>query len=233
MTRGLGLLREDERMVRNVGWRQSHSSFLIETSSESKGGQEMNINRRGTLGLLGAAVALPGAAWSQATGDETENHLKEALDAGHAPGLVGLVAHGKELRTIVLGRMAIDGPPMQRDSIFRIASMTKPVTAVATMMLVADGKLKLDEPVERLLAELADRKVLRNLDGPVDDTVPAKRAITVEDLLTFRAGYGLLLVPPDTYPVQKDRQCRARGDGKAAAAAGPAGVEDVLPHPRA
>ncbi|MCT7664071.1 serine hydrolase domain-containing protein [Shinella kummerowiae] len=164
----------------------------------------MTINRRETLGLLGAAVALPGAAWSQATENEMEAHLEEALEAGHAPGLVGLLAQGKDVRTIVLGRMAVDGPPMQRDSIFRIASMTKPVTTVATMMLVADGKLKLDEPVDRLLPELVDRKVLRSLDGPVDDTVPARRAITVEDLLTFRAGYGLLLVPPGTYPVQKD-----------------------------
>jgi CubicO group peptidase (beta-lactamase class C family) len=164
----------------------------------------MNVNRREALGLLGTAMALPGAAWSQAGGNEMETHLKVALDAGHAPGLVGLVAHGTEVRPAVLGRMAVDGPPMQRDSIFRIASMTKPITAVATMMLVADGKLKLDEPVDRLLPELADRKVLRSLDGPVDDTVPAKRGITVEDLLTFRAGYGLLLFPPDTYPVQKD-----------------------------
>lgn len=167
----------------------------------------MKLNRRETLELLGAsgaAMTMPGMARSQAGGNELRDHLEDALDAGHAPGLVGLVAHRKEVRTAVLGRIAVDGPPMQRDSIFRIASMTKPVTAVATMMLVADGKLKLDEPVDRLLPELADRKVLRSLEGPVDDTVPARRAITVEDLLTFRAGYGLLLVPPGTYPVQKD-----------------------------
>jgi CubicO group peptidase (beta-lactamase class C family) len=167
----------------------------------------VKINRRETLGLLGAsgaAMVMPGMARSHAGANKLRDHLEEALDAGHAPGLVGLVAHGRDVRTVVLGRMAIDGPAMQRDSIFRIASMSKPVTAVATMMLVADGKLKLDEPVDRLLPELADRKVLRSLEGPVDDTVPAKRAITVEDLLTFRAGYGLLLVPPDTYPVQKD-----------------------------
>ncbi len=166
----------------------------------------MKLNRRETLELAGAsaaAIALPGAARSHAAGSGLKEHLEDALHGGYAPGLVGLVAHGSEVKTVVLGRMAIDGAPMQRDSIFRIASMSKPVTAAATMMLVADGKLKLEEPVDRLLPELADRKVLRTLEGPVDDTVPAKRAITVEDLLTFRAGYGLLLVPPGTYPVQK------------------------------
>jgi CubicO group peptidase (beta-lactamase class C family) len=125
------------------------------------------------------------------------------MSAGHAPGLVGLVARGDQVQIIVLGQMAVDGPPMQRDSIFRIASMSKPVTAAATMLVIADGKLKLDEPVDRLLPELANRQVLRSLEGPVDDTVPAQRPITVEDLLTYRLGWGLILEPPGTYPVQK------------------------------
>ena len=100
--------------------------------------------------------------------------------------------------------MALNGAPMQRDSIFRIASMSKPVTAAAAMLLIADGKLKLDEPVDRLLPELANRQVLRSLEGPVDDTVPARRPITVEDLLTYRLGWGLFLQPPGTYPIQKE-----------------------------
>jgi CubicO group peptidase (beta-lactamase class C family) len=81
--------------------------------------------------------------------------------------------------------------PMRRDTIFRIASMTKPVTAVATMLLVEDGVIALDDPVERWLPELADRRVLRRIDGPIDETVPAKRPITVRDLLTFVLGFGL------------------------------------------
>ena len=76
---------------------------------------------------------------------------------------------------------------MQRDSIFRIASMTKPVTAVAAMILVEECRLRLDDPVDRWLPELADRKVLRTIDATIDDTVPAKRAITLRDLLTFRS----------------------------------------------
>jgi CubicO group peptidase (beta-lactamase class C family) len=93
--------------------------------------------------------------------------------------------------------------PMRRDTIFRIASMTKPVTAAAAMILVEEGKLRLDEPVDRWLPELADRKVLRALDSPLDDTVPAKRAITLRDLLTFRLGLGAVMAPPDQYPIQQ------------------------------
>src|SRR5436190_16467189 len=92
--------------------------------------------------------------------------------------------------------MAFDADrPMRRDTIFRIASMTKPILATATMQLVEAGALTLEEPVDRLLPELAGRRVLRRLDGPLDDTVPAGRPITIEDLLTFRLGHGLLIGP--------------------------------------
>lgn len=166
----------------------------------------MKFNRREALSLTGGAVmaaALPCAAWSQTGEDQMTANLQNAIAAGHAPGLVGLVARGDDVHVVTLGQMAFDGPAMQRDSIFRIASMTKPVTAVATLMLIEDGTLKLDDPVETLLPELADRHVLRRLDGPVDDTVPAARPITVEDLLTFRCGWGLILEPPGTYPIQQ------------------------------
>jgi CubicO group peptidase (beta-lactamase class C family) len=79
---------------------------------------------------------------------------------------------------------------MQPDTIFRLASMTKPITAVATMMLVEECKLRLDDPVDAWLPELQDRKVLRSPASELDDTVPANRAITLRDLLTFRCGYG-------------------------------------------
>jgi CubicO group peptidase (beta-lactamase class C family) len=164
------------------------------------------IDRRAILRLLAAsavATALPRHAYSLTGVSELDANLEKALKAGHAPGLVGLVARGDDIHVAALGRMAVDGPPMQRDSIFRIASMSKPITASATMMLVADGKLKLEEPVDRLLPELADRRVLRRLEGPVDDTVPARRAITVEDLLTFRLGWGLITKLPGIYPIQK------------------------------
>jgi CubicO group peptidase (beta-lactamase class C family) len=118
------------------------------------------------------------------------------------PGAVWLVARGDEVTVDTVGMTSIDGSaPMRRDTIFRIASMTKPVTATAVMMLVEDGKLSLDAPAERWLPEIADRRVLRRIDGPLDDTVPARRAITVRDLLTFTLGFGLLF--DDTLPIQR------------------------------
>jgi CubicO group peptidase (beta-lactamase class C family) len=92
---------------------------------------------------------------------------------------------------------------MRRDTIFRISSMTKPITAVATMILVEECKVRLDEPVDRLLPELAERQVLKRLEGQLDDTVPANRPITVRDLLTFRMGFGQVMAPPDAYPILK------------------------------
>lgn len=121
--------------------------------------------------------------------------LHEILDAhvskGPVPGAVGLVAKGDRTEVRAVGSADIEGTaPMARDSIFRIASMTKPIVAAAVMMLVEEGRIALDEPVGRWLPELASPKVLRTPSGPLDDVVPATRPITVSDLLTFRAGYG-------------------------------------------
>ena len=125
------------------------------------------------------------------------------VEAGDMPGLVTLVSRRGEVHVDPIGKMALGGAPMRRDSIFRIASMTKPVTAVAAMILVEECKLRLDDAVDRWLPELADRKVLRTFDAAIDDTVPAKRPITLRDLLTFRLGYGMIPVFPDRYPIQK------------------------------
>lgn len=117
--------------------------------------------------------------------------LQRHVDSGYTPGIVALVQHAGRDHVEVLGNLAFDGPlPMARDTIFRLASMTKPITAVAAMILVEECRLRLDDPVDPWLPELANRRVLRTLDGPLDDTVPAQRQITVRDLLTFRAGYG-------------------------------------------
>ena len=105
--------------------------------------------------------------------------------------MVAWVSRGDQTHVLTVGAMAIGGRPIARDSIFRIASMTKPITSVAAMMLVEEGKLRLDEPIDRLVPELADRRVLMRMDGPLDDTVPAHRPITVEDVLSFRLGWGL------------------------------------------
>jgi CubicO group peptidase (beta-lactamase class C family) len=120
------------------------------------------------------------------------------------PGLVALVARGEHVHVDALGKLAVDGPPVWRDSLFRISSTTKPVTAAATLALVAEGRLDLDEPVGRLLPELASPRVLRTMSGPLDDTVPARRPITTRDLLTFTFGFGSSLeqfLAPEPWPV--------------------------------
>ena len=124
------------------------------------------------------------------------------VERGEVPGLVTLVSRRGEVHVDAIGTQALADPaPMRRDTIFRISSMTKPITAAATMILVEECKLRLDEPVDRWLPELAERKVLKRLDGPLDDTMPAKRPITVRDLLTFRMGFGQMMAPPDAYPI--------------------------------
>jgi CubicO group peptidase (beta-lactamase class C family) len=109
------------------------------------------------------------------------------------PGLVALVARGDEVHVETLGALSIGGAPVARDSLFRISSTTKPITAAATLAVIAEGLIGLDEPVDRLLPELAGRRVLRRMDGPLDETVPASRAITTRDLLTFTFGFGMVL----------------------------------------
>lgn len=118
------------------------------------------------------------------------------VERGEFPGIVTLVARGDDVRVEAIGATAFDGGvPMRRDTIFRIASLTKPVLAAATMILVEDNVIDLEEPVDRLLPELAGRRVLARVDGPLDETVPAHRPATVEDLLTLRNGFGTLIEP--------------------------------------
>ena len=96
------------------------------------------------------------------------------------------------------------GGRFERTSLFRIASTTKPITAAATLALVREGLLELDEPVDRLLPELADRRVLRRMDGALDDTVPAEAPVTVRGLLTFTFGFGMameMFMAPEPWPV--------------------------------
>lgn len=124
--------------------------------------------------------------------------------AGRMPGLVALVACGDDVHVDAIGSPSFaSGTPMARHAIFRIASLTKPVTAAATMSLVEEGTLRLDEPVDEFLPELAGRRVLRAIDAELDDTVPASRPITLEDLLSFRLGFGSVLAPPGSYPIQR------------------------------
>ncbi len=116
--------------------------------------------------------------------------LARHVDAGRVPGLVAAVSRHGATHVETMGALEVGGGAMPPDALVRISSMTKPVTAVATLLLLEDCVLGLDDPVDELLPELADRRVVRTIDAPVDDTVPAVRPITVRDLLTFRMGFG-------------------------------------------
>jgi CubicO group peptidase (beta-lactamase class C family) len=112
---------------------------------------------------------------------------------GRVPGAVALIATPDGRREVVTGgTRSVGGEPMTRDTLFRIASITKPIVAAATMVLVERGHLALDDEVRRWLPELAAPQVLRSPTGPLDDVVPAERAITVRDLLTFQSGHGFI-----------------------------------------
>ena len=108
------------------------------------------------------------------------------------PGHVALVACGEEVHVETHGTLSIGGAPVGRDSIFRIASTSKPITAAATLALIDEGLFALDEPIAGVIPELAEPRVLRRHDGALEDTVPAERAITVRDLLTFTFGSGAM-----------------------------------------
>src|SRR5580765_4921444 len=109
--------------------------------------------------------------------------LKTTVESGCVPGAAALVAHGEEVEVAGAGEV-------EPESIVRIASITKPITAAGVMLLVDDGLVELDDPIARWLPELASPRVVRTPESAIDDVVPAARPITVEDLLTFRAGWG-------------------------------------------
>jgi CubicO group peptidase (beta-lactamase class C family) len=132
--------------------------------------------------------------------------LAARVDRGEFPGVVTLVARDDDVEVDAIGVTAFGGDvPMRRDTVFRIASLTKPIVAAATMILVEDDVIELEEPVTRLLPEMAGQRVLARIDGPLDETVPLRRPVTIEDLLTFRMGFGLITEPEfdPPYPINR------------------------------
>lgn len=121
---------------------------------------------------------------------ENRSSIDQAVEAGLLAGAVTLVWHrGEVLQVNTIGHRDVEAKlPMRDATIFRIASMTKPVTVAAAMALADEGTLTLSDPITRWLPELADMRVLENPTGPLDQTVPAQRPITVEDLMTHRSG---------------------------------------------
>jgi CubicO group peptidase (beta-lactamase class C family) len=121
--------------------------------------------------------------------------MQSHVDAGSIAGVVTLVhRHGETVHSDVLGWQDEEAKiPMRRDTLFRIASMTKPIVSVAALMLVEEGKLRLGEPVDKFLPELAKCKVLRSPGAALADVYDAPRPITLKDLLLHRAGIPYLL----------------------------------------
>jgi CubicO group peptidase (beta-lactamase class C family) len=141
--------------------------------------------------------------------------LSGHIERKQMPGLVALVSHNDDVHIETLGTLYFDIPvPMQRDTIFRIASITKIVVAVAAMILVEECRIRLDDPIDPWIPELADRRVVKSLSSELDETVPAHHAITLRDLLTYRMGFGSIMAMPGTYPIQRlIREYRIGGDG--------------------
>ena len=131
---------------------------------------------------------------------DNRSSIDQAVEAGLLSGAVTAVWHrGEVVNLNEIGYRDVQaGLPMRRDTIFRIASMTKPVTVAAAMTLIDEGKLALSDPITRWVPELADVRVLVDPTGPLDHTVPAQRPITIDDLMTHRAGlaYSFSVVGP-------------------------------------
>jgi CubicO group peptidase (beta-lactamase class C family) len=131
--------------------------------------------------------------------------LERHVDTGFVPGAVGVVARRGEVHIEATGNLAFEGAgsgtPMAADTICRLGSMTKPVVAACAMTLVEDCTLRLDDPVDEFLPELAGVRVLADPDGPLEETVPANRSVTLRDLLTFTFGTGIVPAEPGTIPV--------------------------------
>src|SRR5574337_649590 len=132
--------------------------------------------------------------------DRNQAAIREACDAGLLAGAVTLVwQHGRVAQVNEIGYRDVDaGLPMRRDTVFRIASMTKPITVAAAMSLVDEGKLRLDDPITRWAPEFAEPTVLLDPTGPLERTCPAQRPITIDDLMTHRSGlaYGFSVTGP-------------------------------------
>ncbi|MGL5810635.1 MAG: serine hydrolase domain-containing protein [Nocardioides sp.] len=136
---------------------------------------------------------------------DLEAALRPHLDTGEIPGLVALVSDERGVEAVALGTQGTSGTPMRRESIFRAASLSKPMIAALTMMVVEDGRLHLDSPVGDFLPELAELRVLRTLASELDDTVPSERPITTRHLLTHTAGHGFATSESKVVPLLMER----------------------------
>lgn len=137
--------------------------------------------------------------------EDFQGHLDRLTAGALQPGAVVGLQRGDSLRLFASGHMEVGRRrPMRHDAIFRISSMSKPIVAIALLQLIEDGRLRLEDRVAEWLPELASPRVLTSFDAPLDRTVPADNAITVEHLLSSRMGAGILAMPPDATPIQRE-----------------------------
>lgn len=152
------------------------------------------------------AAAAGGVTCDPTARSEAAPRLKNAVRGsleGEQLALAAAVLSADGTELAICGRHSAAGRALDQGDIFRIASLTKIMTGISAMMLVEDGVLTLDDPITDYLPELAARAVLRTVSSPLDDTVPAKRNITLRDLLTNRCGLGALMHWPPNEPIQK------------------------------
>lgn len=142
--------------------------------------------------------------------------LERHVEAGLVPGAIAVVARHGEVHIEAAGTLAFEGmgssTPMAGDTICRLASMTKPLVAACAMTLLEDNTLRLDDPIDELLPELADMRVLADPNGPLEETVPAQRSITLRDLLTFRLGTGFVEEETKSAPISDALDAVVRGE---------------------
>ena len=160
------------------------------------------LSRRSVLGAIGASAFLAGApkiAWAKELAGGFPGLTKiinEYVAEKKVAGMLAAIGYGQATPTVIsAGTHTLGGDnPVDMDTLWRIYSQTKPVTGMAIMMLIEDGKLKLDQPLADILPEFADMRVLKDPKGALDDTVPARTQITIRHLLTHTAGLGYSIV---------------------------------------
>jgi CubicO group peptidase (beta-lactamase class C family) len=161
--------------------------------------------RPGRRGAEGGKARVTAGGFSPKRLARVREVLQRSVDSGFVPGAIAAVARHGEVHIEATGVLAFEGAgsgtPMAADTICRIASTTKPIVAACAMTLVEDCTLRLDDPVDGLLPELADMSVLADPGGPLHDTVPAERQVTLRDLLTFTFGTGMVPAEPGTVPI--------------------------------
>lgn len=165
------------------------------------------MNRRRVLssaiGLAAATALLPYASRARSGPVALADRLDALVAAGKFPGYSAAIWHDGDVTAAHGGAISMDGPAVTSDALFRIASITKLITAATALTLVEDGLIELDDPVHPVLPELAGMKVLADIAGPVDNVVDAVRPVTLRHLLTNTFGQGLIMQWPPSHPIQQ------------------------------